>query len=159
MYCDKDENVCLNVDVNYNVIKYLSIFFILLFFIHVFYSVYYCKKFSTDCFAILIISFIIVITYTIITSLSSKIVSIIDENKNKYENNYNVGDYWVSSKDDNRLDLYIILIGNLIFLFMLFYYMFKKKITFGCTANFKWSILTIPFSFCVFLVLKYLIKN
>ena len=93
----------------------------------------------------------------IIQNLRAKIVDIIDENKNNYDN-YKKEDYWVKSSND-RFDLYCILLGNLIFLFLIIYYMFKKQITFGCQANFKWTILTIPFSFYVFLVLKYLIKN
>jgi hypothetical protein len=158
MYCDKDENVCLSVDIDkWKLTKYISIIFILLFFIHIFYTVYYCKKFSTDCFAILIISITIITSYVIIQNLRAKIVDIIDENKNNYDN-YKKGDYWVNSNND-RFDLYCILLGNIIFLFVLFYYMLKKQITFGCPANFKWSMLTIPFSFYVFLVLKYLIKN
>ena len=76
MYCDKDENVCLSVNIdNWKLTKYISIFFILLFFIHIFYSVYYCKKFSTDCFAILIISITIITSYMIIQNLRAKIIS------------------------------------------------------------------------------------
>jgi hypothetical protein len=156
MYCDETEGVCLNVNLNDDDFgkknAYIYIVGIIIFFIHIIFCIVKYNKFSLNCFAILGITIIISITYMIIQYLRAKVVKIINNNSLK------VGDYYVSDTSD-RINNYVLLLGNLIFFGVLIYFIIKKQLSFNCDKPFIWKIFAIPFIASVLIILKLLIKS
>jgi len=134
--------VCWNYDYD-NVgktILYMVLIAIIIFIIHVSYSIYFCGKFSFNSFGISILGAVIItIYYTIILS-TAKITSVQGTNTS----NRKKDDPYLNTISE-KINNYLILFGNLIFLIFYIYYCYTNKTTyFNCNSPiFPWKLIVI----------------
>lgn len=118
-----------------NLTLYSSIIGILLFFIHIGYIYFKCKKFSANSGALLLITFVFIITVFLIFVLVDKVATIDTEASNQ---KYKEGEYLTDPGTGRNL-LYMQVIGNIIFLIVLVVIAIKNKsILIGCEDSFPW---------------------
>ena len=159
--CENDvigNKICWNY--NYDVVNkiavYISIVFLILFIINIVYSIYYCGKFSFNCFGILVLLFAILNCYYTVIFLTSKVESI----SNNGISSVKVGDHWLKTISE-KANAYIIFLGNLLFLLVFISYCFKNKTTyFNCNDfPFPWKVPVIIVVAWVILICKFLINS
>jgi len=125
----------INPDSLRNLTLYSAIIGIFLFFIHIGYTYIKCKKFSSNSGALLLITFVFIITSFIIFVLSAKIDSV---NPASSDKDYDKGDYLTEPGTVRNL-LSIQVIGNIIFLGALIFIAVKNKsMLIGCDDQFPW---------------------
>jgi hypothetical protein len=144
--CQKEDDdkttICWNYDYDTigNTVLYMVLFAIIIFITHVFYSIYFCGKFSFNSFGISIIALVIITLYYTLILNNTKITSVTGVNKS----NYKEGDYYLKTTSE-KINNYLILFGNLIFLIFYIYSCYTNKTTyFNCNSPiFPWNLIVI----------------
>jgi len=145
--CDSYEDngettVCWNYDYDKigKITLYMILISIIVFIIHVIYSIYFCGQFSFNSFGISVIAAVIITIYNTIILGTTKITSVSGPNTKKYKKN----DQYLNTTSE-KINNYLILFGNLIFLIFYIYYCYTNKTTyFNCKSPvFPWKLIVI----------------
>ena len=136
--CDTEDDdkttVCWNYDYDNitKVVIYMIVISIILFILHVFYSLYFCGKFSFNSFGISILGAVFITIFLTIILATTKITSVKGLNLSNYKEN----DYYLNTIS-SKINNYIILFGNLLFLVFFIYYCINNGFASNINLDFK----------------------